>query len=46
MTHSITATHFLFIREIPMLVSYQVRIYIASWGDKWVWIPLSHVLRN
>ncbi|KAF9012867.1 hypothetical protein BDZ89DRAFT_995540 [Hymenopellis radicata] len=42
----LAATHFLFIREIPMLVSYEVRIYIASWGDKWLYAYAKFVSKS
>ena len=29
-------THYHFIREIPMLASYEVRTSIATWDQKWV----------
>ncbi|KAF7328694.1 Peptidase A1 domain-containing protein [Mycena sanguinolenta] len=31
------ATHFHFIREIPMLSSYEVRTSIGAWDGKWIW---------
>ncbi|KAJ7469166.1 hypothetical protein FB451DRAFT_1368750 [Mycena latifolia] len=30
-----TATHFHFIREIPMFVPYEVRANVGAWDDKW-----------
>lgn len=30
------ATHYNFIREIPMLASYEIRMSTASWDQKWV----------
>ncbi|KAG7440731.1 uncharacterized protein BT62DRAFT_909821 [Guyanagaster necrorhizus] len=33
----LAATHFLYIREIPMLASYEVRLTVGSWGDKWMY---------
>lgn len=32
----ILATHFTFLREIPMFSRYETRASIASWDDKWV----------
>ncbi|KAJ7072049.1 hypothetical protein C8F01DRAFT_973629 [Mycena amicta] len=34
----LAATHFHFIREIPMLTSYEVRCSIASWDEKWFYM--------
>ncbi|KAJ7205858.1 hypothetical protein B0H12DRAFT_1160069 [Mycena haematopus] len=33
----LAATHFYFIREIPMLSTYQVRVTIGAWDEKWIW---------
>ncbi|KAJ7167165.1 hypothetical protein C8R43DRAFT_877555 [Mycena crocata] len=33
----LAAQHYHFIREIPMLTSYEVRATIGAWDDKWVW---------
>ncbi|KAF8179334.1 hypothetical protein K438DRAFT_1603951 [Mycena galopus ATCC 62051] len=33
----LAATHFHFIREIPMLTRYEVRTSIAAWDEKWIW---------
>lgn len=33
---TVSATHYHFIREIPLFARYEVRISIASWDDKWV----------
>ncbi|KAK0495703.1 hypothetical protein EDD18DRAFT_1170424, partial [Armillaria luteobubalina] len=33
----LAATHFLFLREIPILASYEVRLTVGSWGDKWMY---------
>ncbi|KAF7337355.1 Peptidase A1 domain-containing protein [Mycena sanguinolenta] len=32
----LAATHFHFIREIPMLSTYQVRVTIGAWDNKWL----------
>ena len=32
----LAATHYHFIREIPMFASYEVRIGIQAWDHKWV----------
>ncbi|KAJ7200276.1 hypothetical protein C8J57DRAFT_1103641 [Mycena rebaudengoi] len=34
---ALAAAHFHFIREIPMLTSYEVRISIGAWDGKWIW---------
>jgi hypothetical protein len=36
MYSELEAAHFHFIREIPMLTSYEVRISIGAWDGKWV----------
>ncbi|KAJ7351358.1 hypothetical protein DFH08DRAFT_98818, partial [Mycena albidolilacea] len=33
----LAATHFHFIREIPMLSTYEVRASIGAWDGKWIW---------
>ncbi|KAK7053534.1 peptidase A1 domain-containing protein [Favolaschia claudopus] len=35
--HDWVATHFFFVREIPMLSRYEVRVSIGAWDDKWIW---------
>ncbi|KAJ7886831.1 hypothetical protein B0H14DRAFT_3727843 [Mycena olivaceomarginata] len=34
---ALAATHFHFIREIPMLSTYEVRTSIGAWDGKWIW---------
>ncbi|KAJ7747132.1 hypothetical protein DFH07DRAFT_889281 [Mycena maculata] len=34
----LSATHFHFIREIPMLSHYEVRVSIGSFDEKWLWV--------
>ncbi|KAJ6596258.1 hypothetical protein DFH09DRAFT_1134507 [Mycena vulgaris] len=34
----LAATHYHFIREIPMLSRYEVRASIGAWDDKWIWV--------
>ncbi|KAJ7469063.1 hypothetical protein FB451DRAFT_1560118 [Mycena latifolia] len=34
----LAATHYHFIREIPMLSRYEVRTSIGAWDDKWIWV--------
>ncbi|KAJ7816394.1 hypothetical protein B0H13DRAFT_432502 [Mycena leptocephala] len=33
----LAATHFHYIREIPMLTRYEVRTTIGAWDEKWIW---------
>jgi hypothetical protein len=33
---AVGATHYDFIREIPMLASYEVRVSLKAWDQKWV----------
>ncbi|KAG6828966.1 hypothetical protein H0H92_006148 [Tricholoma furcatifolium] len=35
---ALAATHYNFIREIPMLASYEVRLSVAAWDQKWIYI--------
>jgi len=35
---ALAATHYHFIREIPMLAAYQVRTSIAAWDHKWLYV--------
>ncbi|KAJ6596285.1 hypothetical protein DFH09DRAFT_973431 [Mycena vulgaris] len=34
----LAATHYHFIREIPMFSSFEVRVSVGAWDDKWIWI--------
>ncbi|KAJ7469237.1 hypothetical protein FB451DRAFT_1136520 [Mycena latifolia] len=34
----LAATHFHFIREIPMFARYEVRASVGAWDDKWIWV--------
>ncbi|KAF7360942.1 Peptidase A1 domain-containing protein [Mycena sanguinolenta] len=34
---ALAATHFHFIREIPMLTRYEVRTSVGAWDEKWIW---------
>lgn len=34
--HASLATHFRFIREIPMFAKYEMRVGVAAWDEKWV----------
>ncbi|KAF4585082.1 hypothetical protein EYR40_001918 [Pleurotus pulmonarius] len=34
----LAATHYHFIREIPMLAPYEVRVRIGAWDDKWMYV--------
>ncbi|KAF7321623.1 Peptidase A1 domain-containing protein [Mycena kentingensis (nom. inval.)] len=34
----LAATHFHFLREIPMLTNYEVRCTLASWDEKWLYV--------
>ncbi|KAJ6596255.1 hypothetical protein DFH09DRAFT_1357389 [Mycena vulgaris] len=34
----LAATHYHFIREIPILSRYEVRASIGAWDDKWIWV--------
>ncbi|KAJ6552160.1 hypothetical protein B0H10DRAFT_2180932 [Mycena sp. CBHHK59/15] len=33
----LAATHYHFIREIPMLSKYEIRASIGAWDEKWIW---------
>ncbi|KAF8805000.1 hypothetical protein BYT27DRAFT_7142973 [Phlegmacium glaucopus] len=35
---ALAATHYHFIREIPILATYEVRTSIAAWDQKWVYV--------
>ncbi|KIO05912.1 hypothetical protein M404DRAFT_508186 [Pisolithus tinctorius Marx 270] len=37
------ATHYHFIREIPMFARYEVRISIAAWDQKWLYVIARYV---
>ncbi|KAJ7692548.1 hypothetical protein B0H17DRAFT_982075, partial [Mycena rosella] len=34
----LAATHYHFIREIPMFAPYEVRASVGAWDDKWIWV--------
>ena len=42
----LAATHYNFIREIPMFALYEVRLGIQSWDHKWVRVSYSFLLPN
>ncbi|CAK5266474.1 unnamed protein product [Mycena citricolor] len=35
---ALAGTHFSYIREIPMLSTYEVRAEVGAWDEKWIWI--------
>ncbi|KAJ7135210.1 hypothetical protein C8R43DRAFT_1021381 [Mycena crocata] len=35
---ALAATHYHFLREIPMLTGYEVRASIGAWDEKWIWV--------
>ncbi|KAF8060216.1 hypothetical protein FPV67DRAFT_1513845 [Lyophyllum atratum] len=35
---ALAATHYNFIREIPMLASYEVRLTVGTWDHKWLYV--------
>ncbi|KAI9066318.1 hypothetical protein FKP32DRAFT_1589832 [Trametes sanguinea] len=39
------ATHFAFLREIPMFSNYEMRVSIMSWDQKWVYIVTRYVTK-
>ncbi|KAL4070070.1 hypothetical protein V8B97DRAFT_1965357 [Scleroderma yunnanense] len=39
------ATHYHFIREIPLFARYEVRISIASWDNKWMYVIARYITR-
>ena len=38
-----SGTHYNFLREIPLLSRYEVRLRIASWDNKWIYIVARYV---
>ncbi|KAJ3513896.1 hypothetical protein NLJ89_g2692 [Agrocybe chaxingu] len=40
---ALAATHYHFIREIPMLASYEIRSTIAAWDQKWLYVMSRYV---
>ncbi|KIM66440.1 hypothetical protein SCLCIDRAFT_322128 [Scleroderma citrinum Foug A] len=44
-TLALGATHYHFIREIPLFARYEVRISIASWDNKWMYVIARYVTR-
>ncbi|KAF8631503.1 hypothetical protein AX15_002367 [Amanita polypyramis BW_CC] len=42
---ALAATHYEFIREIPMFASYEVRVSIQTWDHKWLYVVLKFVTK-
>ncbi|KAJ8509241.1 hypothetical protein ONZ45_g8576 [Pleurotus djamor] len=42
---ALAATHYHFIREIPMLSKYEIRVRIGSWDDKWMYLVFRFVTK-
>ncbi|KAF5349837.1 hypothetical protein D9758_014015 [Tetrapyrgos nigripes] len=42
----LAATHFHFIKEIPVMSSYEVRVSLGSWDEKWVYILCRFLTKN
>jgi len=42
---ALAATHYHFIREIPMLASYEVRVSVATWDQKWFYVIAKFVTK-
>jgi hypothetical protein len=42
----LSGTHYHFIREIPMLASYEVRTSIAAWDQKWLYVMSKFVRKS
>ncbi|THU91343.1 hypothetical protein K435DRAFT_759363 [Dendrothele bispora CBS 962.96] len=42
----LAATHFHFIKEIPVLNPYEVRVSVGSWDEKWVYILCRFVTKK
>ncbi|KAM6491307.1 hypothetical protein JOM56_013546 [Amanita muscaria] len=42
---ALAATHFEFIKEIPMFASYEVRVTIGSWDQKWLYLVCKFVTK-
>ncbi|CAA7263928.1 unnamed protein product [Cyclocybe aegerita] len=43
---ALAATHYHFIREIPMLASYEIRSTIAAWDQKWLYVMSRYVRKS
>ncbi|KAJ8521906.1 hypothetical protein ONZ45_g1417 [Pleurotus djamor] len=41
----LAATHYHFIREIPMFSKYEIRVRIGSWDDKWMYLVCRFVTK-
>ncbi|GLB45721.1 putative thioesterase-like superfamily protein [Lyophyllum shimeji] len=42
---ALAATHYHFIREIPMLASYEVRLSVGTWDHKWFYVIAKFVTK-
>ncbi|KAG6879273.1 hypothetical protein C0992_003948 [Termitomyces sp. T32_za158] len=42
---ALAATHYNFIREIPMLASYEVRLSVGGWDQKWIYVVAKFVTK-
>ncbi|KAG5646225.1 hypothetical protein DXG03_004051 [Asterophora parasitica] len=42
---ALAATHYNFVREIPMLANYEVRLTIGPWDQKWIYVIAKFVTK-
>ncbi|KAG6907549.1 hypothetical protein DXG01_008535 [Tephrocybe rancida] len=42
---ALAATHYSFIREIPMLTSYEIRLTVGAWDQKWIYVIAKFVTK-
>ncbi|KAG6877912.1 hypothetical protein C0993_002398 [Termitomyces sp. T159_Od127] len=42
---ALAATHYNFVREIPMFASYEVRLSVGGWDQKWIYVVAKFVTK-
>lgn len=42
----LAATHFKFIREIPLFARYEIRMTLAAWDEKWAYVVIRYVTQK
>ncbi|KAF8870820.1 hypothetical protein BD779DRAFT_1680805 [Infundibulicybe gibba] len=43
---ALAATHYHFIREVPMLSKYEIKVSIGAWDQKWIYVILRFVTKS
>ncbi|KAH8829514.1 hypothetical protein DL96DRAFT_1598416 [Flagelloscypha sp. PMI_526] len=43
---ALAATHYHFIREIPVLVPYEIHVSVLAWDQKWIYVCAQYLTKN